>query len=119
MFVPIAKAEFDQTYLLWSAPSTSSSNAKSSTGDVLAPYGIRERNRGIARPMYLESSESRRDRHGAYSGVWKILVKSRGSLSSRQVSMFITVGAAPAINGAWAADAIWAIAPSNSTSGAV
>src|SRR5688572_30043685 len=117
IFVPIAYAAFDHTYLLWSAPSVSSSNAKSSTGFVFAPYGIRERNRGIAIPIYLESSESRSERHGAYSGDWKIFVRSRGLLNSCHDSIWNRLGAVPVINGACAADAICAIPPRISTSG--
>jgi hypothetical protein len=36
---------------------------------VRAPYGSRAKNRGIVRPMYRESSESRGERPAAYSGV--------------------------------------------------
>ena len=50
MLTAIANAELAQVYLEWSAPSTSSSKSKSSTGSVFAPYGSRARNRGIASP---------------------------------------------------------------------
>jgi len=53
----------------------------------------------MAKPMYLESSDSRKDRHAAYSGVWKILVKSRGLANSDQLSICMTEGATPAMNG--------------------
>src|SRR5206468_6675068 len=47
MFTAIAYAAFDQVYLLWSAPAVSSSKSNSSTGLVFAPYGSRERKRGM------------------------------------------------------------------------
>ena len=62
------------------------------------------------------SSLSRRERQAAYSGVWKIFVRSRGLASSFQESIRITVGAAAAMNGACAAAATCAMSPSNSTS---
>src|SRR6185295_18031854 len=92
MFTPIAYAALVHVYLLWSAPSVSSSKANSSTGVVFAPYGSRERTRGMASPMYRESSESLNERHEAYSAVWKILVRSRGLPSSCHESMAIMLG---------------------------
>ena len=49
------------------------------------------------RPRYLESSDSRRLRHAAYSVLVKIFVRSRGLASSCHVSICITVGDAPAM----------------------
>ena len=69
--------------------------------------------------MYRESSDSRSDRHGAYSGVVKILVRSRGLASSCQLSICMTEGETPAMNGQWAADATCAIWPTSSASGGV
>ncbi len=43
-------------------------------------------------------------------------VRSRGLASSAQLSICIADGAAPAMNGAWAAAAVCAIASSNCTS---
>ena len=54
----------------------------------------------MASPRYFESSESRSDRHAAYSGVEKILARSRGFASSCQESMPINEGSAPVMNGA-------------------
>ncbi len=65
MLTAIAYAAFCQVYLLESAPAVSSSKSNSSTGLVAAPYGRRDSVRGIARPMYLESSDSRSERHAA------------------------------------------------------
>ncbi len=67
----------------------------------------------------MASSLSRRERHGAYSALPKIFLRSRGLDSSCHESMFSTVGSDPAMNGAWAAAAIWAMPLMISTSGAV
>ena len=69
------------------------------------------------RPMYLESSDSRSERQPAYSGVEKILVRSRGLASSCHDSICIRLGLAPVMKGACAEAAIFAISPSSSTSG--
>src|SRR5215467_5341382 len=98
MLVAMAKAEFIQLNFSCCAPSVSSWKSNSSTG-LFLPYGYRPRKRGMANPMYLESSDSRRERHGAYSGVPKILVRSRGLASSCQLPICIRDGDAPAING--------------------
>src|SRR5512134_2671657 len=47
MLAAIAYAALAQAYLLWSEPSVSSSKANSSTGLVFAPYGRRDRKRGM------------------------------------------------------------------------
>jgi len=49
-------------------------------------------------PDVAESSDSRSERHAAYSGVVKIFVRSRGFASSCQVSICIVTGEAPAMN---------------------
>ena len=71
----------------------------------------------MVRPMWRESSDSRSERQPAYSGVVKILVRSRGLDSSCQEPMPITVGEAAEMNGACMAAEIFAISPSSSTSG--
>ena len=96
-----------------------SSKSKPSTGLVFEPYGRRDRKRGIAKPMYCESSDSRRLRQAAYSGGEKILVRSRGLASSCHESICSTDGSAPAMNGQCAAEPILASSPSISTSGAL
>ena len=70
----------------------------------------------MARPMYWASSLSRSERQAAYSGVVKILVRSRGLDSSCHESICISDGAAPAMNGQCAAAEILAISDSISTS---
>src|SRR6476646_11277104 len=119
MLTLIAYAAFAQLYLLCEPLSVSSSKLNSSTGLVFAPYGSRARKRGIARPRYRESSDSRSERHAAYSGVVKILVRSRGLASSCHDDICMTVGEVPVMNGACAAAATCDISPSSSTSGAV
>src|SRR5580765_4762550 len=116
MLTLIAYAAFAQLYRLCEPLSVSSSKLNSSTGLVFAPYGSRARKRGIARPTYLASSDSRSERHAAYSGVWKILVRSRGLASSCQESIWNRVGEVPLMNGQCAA-AVFDISPSSSTSG--
>src|SRR6185312_10036359 len=73
MFTAMAKAAFCQVYFEESAPEVSSSKSNSSTGLVAAPYGKRDSVRGMAKPRYFASSDSRSERHEAYSGVEKIL----------------------------------------------
>ena len=53
-------------------------------------------------PAKVQSAllEVMQERQAAYSAVWKILVRSRGLLSSCQVSMPMRPGAAAAMNGA-------------------
>src|ERR1019366_6808779 len=53
---------------------------------------MRDNNRGIAKPMYLESSESRSERQAAYSAFWKIFVKSRGFANSAHDSICMVAG---------------------------
>ena len=73
----------------------------------------------MASPMYRASSDSRSDRQPAYSGVVKILVRSRGFDSSDQDSICSSEGEVPEMKGAWIAAEILEISPSNSTSGAL
>src|SRR3954469_2716967 len=117
MLTLIAYAAFAQLYRLCEPLSVSSSKLNSSTGLVLAPDGSRARKRGIARPTYLASSDSRSERHAAYSGVWKILVRSRGLASSCHESIWNRLGELPLMNGQCAAAAFFASSPSSSTSG--
>jgi hypothetical protein len=73
----------------------------------------------MVRPRCSASSLSRSDRQAAYSGVWKIFVRSRGLDSSCQESICISQATAPEMNGQCAGGAILAISPSISTSGRV
>src|ERR1043166_4820654 len=117
MLTAIAYEAFAQLYRACEPLSVSSSQLNSSTGLVLAPEGSRARKRGIARPTYFASSDSRSERQAAYSGVWKILVRSRGLLSSCHESICISEGPAPAMKGQCAAAAFFDSSPRSSTSG--
>src|SRR3954469_5116939 len=117
MLTLIAYAAFAQLYRSCEPLSVSSSKLNSSTGLVFAPYSSPARKGGIARPRYFSSDDSRRQHHAAYSGVWKILVRSREFASSCQESICSRVGELPLMNGQCAAAAFFASSPSSSTSG--
>ena len=83
---------------------------------MAAPYGRRASVRGRVSTQNRESSESRNDRHFAYSAVSKILARSRGFARSVQSPNPNSFGSAAVTNGQNAAAATFDIFDRSSTS---